>query len=254
MDDLQFFLDDESLLNYAENFDMDEEFPKFEIDEIQIDSFDINPQVPSTGPPSDDKIQGCEFSPDQSRFPVFTDQDIKELKENTTNKNTERSTRQWMAVFDKWRLSRNLEIEIINMAPVELDKVLGQFYAEVKKKDGEDYEPECLKIMQSAIERYLKSNNYPVSIVRGREFDNSQKILQAKAICLRQQGKGKRPNKSQPLTSDELSALWMKGELGDGNGRVLTNTNFKILSEQLGLRGRQDHYDAYVEDFRINNT
>ena len=34
---------------------------------------------------------------------------------------------------------------------------------------------------------------------------------------------------------------------------MLTNTNFKNLTEQLGLRGSQEHYDAYVEDFRIRN-
>ena len=137
------------------------------------------------------------------------------------------------------------------MAPEELDKILCQFYAEVKKQDGDDYEPESLKIMQSAIERHLKESHYPVSIVRGREFCNSQQILNAKAIFLRQQGKGKRPNKAQPLTPTEESALWENGELGDFSAKVLTNVNFKNLTEQLGLRGRQEHYDAYVEDLDI---
>ena len=31
----------------------------------------------------------------------------------------------------------------------------------------------------------------------------------------------------------------------------MTNVNFKNLTEQLGFRGRQEHYDAYVEDFVI---
>ena len=138
------------------------------------------------------------------------------------------------------------------MAPEELDNILSNFYAEVKKKrDGDYYEPESLKIMQSAIEKYLKEKNYPLSIVRSREFHNSQEILHAKAISLRQQGKGKRPNKSQPLTSEEESSLWLKGQLGDFNGKVLTNVNFKNLTEQLGFRGRQEHYDACVEGFFI---
>ena len=38
---------------------------------------------------------------------------------------------------------------------------------------------------------------------------------------------------------------------GDFNEKVLTNVNFQNLTEQLGLRGRQEHYDAYVEDFVI---
>ena len=76
-------------------------------------------------------------------------------------------------------------------------------------------------------------------------------MLNAKAIHLRREGKGKRPNKSQPLASEEESSLWTEGQLGDYNGRVLTNVNFKNLTEQLGFRGRQGHYDSYVEDFII---
>ena len=105
--------------------------------------------------------------------------------------------------------------------------------------------------MQSAIERHPKVKNYPLSIVRSREFHNSQEVLNAKALSLRQQGKGKRPNKAQPLTTEEESAPWEKGQLGDFNGKVLTNVNFKNLTEQLGLRGRQEHYDVYAEDLVI---
>ena len=68
--------------------------------------------------------------------------------------------------------------------------------------------------MQSAIERYLKEKGYPVSIVRAREFRNSQEVLNAKAIHLRREEKGKRPNKAQPLASEEESSLWTETQLG----------------------------------------
>ena len=74
------------------------------------------------------------------------------------------------------------------MAPEKLDDILSKFYAEVKKKrDVDDYQPESLKIMQSATERYLKDKNYPLSVVRSRKFHNSQEILHVKVICVRQQ-------------------------------------------------------------------
>jgi len=44
----------------------------------------------------------------------------------------------------------------LKLVPEELDKVLSKFYPEVKKKDGDDNEPEYLKMMQSSTERYLK--------------------------------------------------------------------------------------------------
>ena len=137
------------------------------------------------------------------------------------------------------------------MPPEELVSVLTKLFAEVKKEHRDDYEPESLKIMQSAVERRLKDKNYPLSIVRSREFHNSQEVLNAKALSLRQQGKGKRPNKPHSLTPDEESALWEKGQLGDFNGKILNNVKFKNLTEQLGLRGREGHYDAYEEDLVI---
>ena len=200
-----------------------------------------------TNPDPTQKVQNVDFT----RFPEISSEEIEELKASAVSKNTSRWTKQRMNVFKSWCQPRHLEnVNIIKKAD-ELDNILSKFYAEVTKRDGDDYEPESLKIMQSAIERYLKEKNYPLSIVRSREFHNSQEILHAKAISLRQQGKGKRPNKSQPLTSEEESSLWLKGQLGDFNGKVLTNVNFKNLTEQLGFRGRQEHYDAYVEDFVI---
>ena len=212
------------------------------------DAYDPKSSNKETNPQPTQKVQNLA----STRFPEISSEEIEELKAVAVNKNTSHSTKQWMNVFKSWCQSRHLEnVNIETMAPEELDNILSKFYAEVRKRDGDDYEPESLKIMQSAIERYLKEKNYPLSIVRSREFHNSQEILHAKAISLRQQGKGKRPNKSQPLTSEEESSLWLKGQLGDFNGKVLTNVNFKNLTEQLGFRGRQEHYDAYVEDFVI---
>ena len=54
-----------------------------------------------------------------------------------------------------------------------------------KKRDGDDYQTESLFIMQSAIERYLKEKNYPLSIAWSREFHNSQEILHVKEfLCV----------------------------------------------------------------------
>ena len=87
---------------------------------------------------------------------------------------------------------------------------------------------------------------------RTREFHKSQETVDCKAKQLRRQGKGKRPNKAQAYTETEEEVFWSHGTLGDHNGTALTNVNFKNLTEIMGMRGRQDHYDAYVEDFSIS--
>ena len=257
---LQLLNDDNELL--AAEDPLVGEFPSFNVN--VEDFFGEFSQTASHDPsdPSDPESREAESSApenvfsaqavDISRFPEITSEEIEELKSASVNKNTSRSTKNWMSVFTSWCQSRHFgNVNIEQQSPDQLDNLLSKFYAEVKKKDGGDYEPESLKIMQCSIDRYLKDKNYPFSIVRSREFNNSRQILTAKAITLRQQGKGKRPNKAQPLAPEEETALWENGQLGDFNGKVLTNVNFKNLTEQLGFRGRQEHYTAYVEDLVI---
>jgi len=84
-----------------------------------------------------------------------------------------------------------------------------QFYTECKKKNGDDYEPNSLANMQAGIERYLKDNGYPPSIIRDREFTTSIAVLEGKARSLRENGKGKQPNnKASGITKNEEEQLW----------------------------------------------
>ena len=137
------------------------------------------------------------------------------------------------------------------MAPATLDEVLQQFYLEVRKQDGSEYEPDSLNVMQAALERYLLTKKYSYSLINGREFSSSRAVLDAKAKQLRMNGYGKRKNRTEPYNSSDEEKFWPSGPLGDHIGAALTNADFKNLSEHFGFRGRQDHYDAYVEDFEV---
>jgi len=79
----------------------------------------------------------------------------------------------------------------------------------------------------------------------------SEETLDTKAKQLHRRGKGKRPKKAQPYSETDEAIFWGKGKLGNHNGLALINLNFKNLSETMGFRERQYHYDAYVEDFSI---
>lgn len=204
MDDFNFFDfltddDDQSLLLLDfPSFDVSTEVPPTQNPQSTVTSVvQVADKVANQDQTTNDQI---ETTIDESRFPSMTDEDIEALKSAAINNNTSRSTKQWMNVFSSWCLSRHLEnIHIVTMQPEDLDKLLTQFYAEIKRKNGEDYEPDSLRIMQSGIERHLKENGYQFSITRSREFINSQKVLDAKAVRLREQGKGKRPHKAHPL-------------------------------------------------------
>ena len=117
------------------------------------------------------------------------------------------------------------------------------------KRKRDDYEPNCLKVMQAPLERYLKSKAYPQSIIWDREFLNSRKVLEGKARKLQEQGRGKQPNWSRSLTKEEEEVLWHNSQLGGGTPRALLNTMWWLLTQHFGLEGQQEHHQMKVEDF-----
>ena len=184
---------------------------------------------------------------DQSRFPVVPNDEIIEIKESAASKNTKRTTQTWLTAWQKWCQARNIDNTMECFTPRVLDEILTKFFAEVRKKDGTEYEPDSLCITQASLDRYLRRKIMRASTISRREFKKSQETLNSKAKCLR----GKRPNRAQPYTWIDEELFWCEGKFGSQNGVALTNVNFKNLAEHLGFRGRQDHYNAYVEDFTI---
>jgi len=59
-----------------------------------------------------------------------------------------------------------------------------KFYAKEKKKDGSEYEPDSLRVMEASIDRYLRQMNYPDNIITGRPFKTSQETLNSKGKLL----------------------------------------------------------------------
>ena len=104
---------------------------------------------------------------------------IQNLKENAENKNALQSTNNWVKVWKSWASQKGYDEGIEKYEPGA--KILEQFYATVRKKD--------------AIDRYLADKEYKHSIIRDRELKSSKEVLEGKVRLLRQQGKGKRPNK-----------------------------------------------------------
>ena len=141
-----------------------------------------------------------------SRFSV-SDKQKASYEEAAVNKNTKKSTKTLLCTYLEWVNKKKKPKSIENLFSEDLDEVLGDFYTELKDKDGSDYEPESLGVMQASLDRYLKNKGYKVLIIREREFAKSNKILKGKAITLRHEGKGTRPSATDALTWEEEEIL-----------------------------------------------
>ena len=137
------------------------------------------------------------------RFSSVNSEDIQSLVNKSKNSNTTKAISQWMKVFNSWAALRGEVRPIYLLSPIDLDKVLQSFYAEVRKTNDDEYEPNSLGSLQAGIDRYLKENNHHVSVIRDRVFSTSRAVLEGKCKNLREHGKGKRPNKYNSLSESE---------------------------------------------------
>ena len=81
---------------------------------------------------------------------------------------------------------------------------LGIFFGEIRKKNGNEYEPDSLRVMRGAIQRYLVEKKCNIKILSDVEL---RRILEGKSRLLRKNGMGKIPNASQPLIVEEEEIL-----------------------------------------------
>ena len=112
------------------------------------------------------------------RFILATDDTKEELRNGAKNTNTSKSTSFWLSVWKTWCEGKSIALEIEKHEPAELNRLLEKFYVEVKNKNGQDYEPDSLRVMIAALVRHLKDKQYPLSIVKDREFHSSKQVLE----------------------------------------------------------------------------
>ena len=87
------------------------------------------------------------------RFAVLREDDTAALAERAFNGNTKKSTKQWMNVYKSWAKIRGENEIMEEILPVsKLNNVLRRFYAEIRKQNGKEYEPDCLSVMQGALQ------------------------------------------------------------------------------------------------------
>ena len=56
-----------------------------------------------------------------------------------------KSTEYWKNVFKKWANERNFQANLEEYESDVLDQTLSQFYAQLRKENGDGYDPDCLK-------------------------------------------------------------------------------------------------------------
>ena len=78
------------------------------------------------------------------------------MKDKNRNKNTDRSTDNWAQRFETWQKQHGITVPLCEASATELNMVLQNFFAELKKKDGTEYKSESLWTMLTALDKFSK--------------------------------------------------------------------------------------------------
>ena len=153
------------------------------------------------------------------------------LKKATTDMNT-------VARYMK-DIGKNEKVE--NLPAAELDHPLCKFFMNIRKKNGQEYEPDSISGFQRSIQRYLSEKGSPVNILKDKDFEKSRKVLAAKRKSLiHEHGKGNKPQAAMALEDEEEDALFEIGEFGDSNPVSLQRTVWWLLPLHFGFRARDE--------------
>ena len=136
--------------------------------------------------------------PSTSAFASASAADLQRFKDKNRNKNTQHSTNTWVRRFQAWQNERNLPVSIATIEPQELDGVLQRFFAEIRKADGTEYEPESLRTMLGALYRHFREEGYKCRILKDRELRRHRRYSTAMQSSCENKEKAKGRNVQTP--------------------------------------------------------
>ena len=58
-----------------------------------------------------------------------------------------------MRVFNNWKIAHSYNEEMHTYQPEDLNLILEKFHAELRKTNETDYEPACLRVLMSSLDR-----------------------------------------------------------------------------------------------------
>ena len=169
------------------------------------------------------------------------DDPIQQFLNSTKNRNTMRKTDACTNRFCSWiKASHQENRPLTDIPPQTLDRYVSTYLMQVKKMNGDDYEPDTLTSIHRAINRKLEEEGYKFSLIRSEEFSTSKKVLEARGRELKKAGKGNQPNKADALTENDEERLWPTGQLGFASPEQLINTVWFFNTKLLGFRGSHE--------------
>ena len=111
-------------------------------------------------------------------------EEIEGFIKNQKSANTTKKTTTDMNTLSRYIKTIGMSGNVESLPASELDHLLCKFFMNIRKKNGEEYEPDTISGFQRSIQRYLSEKGSSVNILKDKDFEKSRKVLsQTQVAC-----------------------------------------------------------------------
>ena len=103
-----------------------------------------------------------------------------EFIEEQQTRNTKEKTKYDLNVWERFCKQKSESRKLEAIPWDELNLLLCAFFKDIKKKNGDEYEPGTLTCLQRSIQRHLNTHGSQANLIHGNEFKLSREVLSAK--------------------------------------------------------------------------
>ena len=179
--------------------------------------------------------------------PPKLDEEILEDRKHGIPAKTLQDTKYCFNIWEEWRKHRQQctgeNIDELHELSIEmLQHWLIRFILEVRKKDGEVYQPNTLHHITAGLMRHIRWNGKPhVDLFKDAKFADFRATLDAEMKRLQSLGIGSKKKRAEILTEEEEEILWKQDLLGDKTPRTLLDTIIFYNGLYFALRSGKEH-------------
>ncbi|XP_028678378.1 uncharacterized protein LOC114667291 [Erpetoichthys calabaricus] len=180
---------------------------------------------------------------------VFTPEINSVIEENDA-KNTKIVIKTALSVFSEYLRRRDVRLEAVESSEsAELDRLLRDFYAEVRKPNGDYYAKKSLVTLRYGLYKHFLRHTKK-DIIRDPAFGQSNLMFSEMMTKLKKEGKADVKHKA-PITKEDLQLLYRSMDMGTPVG--LQHKVFIDIMLYLCIRGRENLREFQQDEFHIKN-
>ena len=166
---------------------------------------------------ANEAFEGSAAEPALAAVKMPDSDELLKFIENNRSKATRQKTNQVFRKFFDFLIKRGNSLEnekdIKSLTAEKLDTELGAWLMDLRKHDGNQYEPGTIVSYYGAVKRKLEELGYTLDLGKDPRFWLSRKVLSAKKTELKKAGLGNLPKKADALVAEDEDKLWEGGYL-----------------------------------------